>query len=53
MFLNKIKKGIKFSEIPARDKKKILAESIREANKEQRKLVEQYDRKYGKLKHAN
>ena len=53
MFLNKTKNSIKYSDLPARDKKKILKESIRDANKEQHELVERYDRKYGKLKHAN
>lgn len=53
MFLNKAKKSLKYSDLPSSAKKKILKDSIREANKEQHELVEQFDRKFGKLKHAN
>ncbi|MCK5320066.1 hypothetical protein KAJ61_01615 [Candidatus Parcubacteria bacterium] len=53
MFLNKAKKSIKYSDLPARDKNRIIRKSIRDANKEQYELVEQFDKKFGKLKHAN
>ena len=53
MFTYKDKKGIKYSDLPSRDKKRIIKKSIRAANKEQHELVEQFDKKYGKLRHAN
>lgn len=45
--LSDIKKGTnksRYSDLTTKEKKKLLKESLREANKEQRKIVEKYDR---------
>ena len=46
---NKVKYN-SYSEIPDKKKDEIVRRSIREANKEQRELIREYDRKY---RHAN
>ena len=41
---------IKYSDLSSAEQKKILKKSIREANDEQRQLVEEFNKKF---KHAN
>lgn len=36
-----------FHEMPSREQKKIIKKAVIEANREQRKLIEEYDDKFG------
>ena len=40
-------------ELPEKEKEKIMRSAISEANKDQRDLVERYDKKFGKEKTAD
>lgn len=45
----KAKKEVNFFDLPSREQKKIVKEAVRRANKDQLKLVKEYDRKFGEL----
>lgn len=40
-------------ELPAVEQKKILKKAVSEANREQRDLVERYDKKFGELREGS
>lgn len=50
MFLPKKKKFEKYSDLSEKEIVKIMKKSIRDANRDQSLLVEEYDKRFGKAK---
>ncbi|MEI6596970.1 MAG: hypothetical protein WCL13_02020 [bacterium] len=52
MIITKISKKLKYSDLSSKEQAKIIKKSAREANEDQLSLINEFDKRFGKLQHA-